>query len=247
MEITLSRLLEGKATIIKGKEFLATKDYVKPFIDEMSKYTDKFIVNVLEPTQTIISDSEDFTFNRVWIQAIMPDSCNVEGLNEIYHFVYGLDVRTPVYKVFRSYGPCVFNSNWLTVNKLEGEKLPEYSIKTLMEYTNDVGIQVKKMKNTFLDSDKRHDLLGKLMEKSTFYVYQHDGGKVKLSPAMMFKAYENVYLDSSSDYYVKETEECSVWNYFEALTSLVRDDVKKDIVTYAEKCHLCYNLLSNLI
>ena len=42
MEITLSRLLEGKPTIIKGKEYLATKEYVSPFIDEMSKYTDKF-------------------------------------------------------------------------------------------------------------------------------------------------------------------------------------------------------------
>jgi hypothetical protein len=33
-----------------------------------------------------------------------------EGLNEIYHFVYALDTRVPVYKIFRSYGPCVFNT-----------------------------------------------------------------------------------------------------------------------------------------
>ena len=33
-----------------------------------------------------------------------------EGLNEIYHFVYGLDMRTPVYKYFRTYGPCAFNT-----------------------------------------------------------------------------------------------------------------------------------------
>lgn len=109
MEITLSKLLEGKPTIIKGKEFFATKDYVQQFIDEMSKYTDKFIINVQEPSQVILTNNtNDTTYNRVWIQAIMPNS--IEGLNEIYHFVYGLDMRTPVYKIFRSYGPCVFNT-----------------------------------------------------------------------------------------------------------------------------------------
>lgn len=66
MEITLSRLLEGKATIIKGKEYLATSEYVQPFIDEMLKYTDKFIVRVQEPSQLLInSENNDTTFNRV--------------------------------------------------------------------------------------------------------------------------------------------------------------------------------------
>ena len=79
------------------------------FFDEMSKYTDKFIINVQEPSQVILTNNtNDTTYNRVWIQAIMPSS--MEGLNEIYHFVYGLDMRTPVYKIFRSYGPCVFNT-----------------------------------------------------------------------------------------------------------------------------------------
>lgn len=66
MEITLTRLLEGKPTIIKGKEYLATKEYVNPFIEEMSKYTDKFIVHVQEPDQLLINnENNDTTFNRV--------------------------------------------------------------------------------------------------------------------------------------------------------------------------------------
>ena len=36
MEITINQLLEGKPTIIKGKEFKATKDYVNPFLDKIS-------------------------------------------------------------------------------------------------------------------------------------------------------------------------------------------------------------------
>lgn len=247
MEITLQRLLEGKPTIIKGQEYKATKEYVEPFINEMSKYTDKFIINVIEPSQIILSSNDmDTTYNRVWIQAIMPDSHDICGLHEIYHFVYGFDVRTPVYKVFRSYGPCVFNTEWLTVNKLEAE-LPSYSIKTLMEYTNDIESKVNKMKSTFLDSNDRHRLLGELIEKSMLYTYQHVGGKVKLSPATVIKAFENVYMDSSSDFYIKETEECSVWNYYSAFIDLIKDDTKKDLMSFFEKNFLVGLLFNKLI
>jgi hypothetical protein len=66
MEITLQKLLEGKATIIKGKEYLSTKEYVQNFVDEMSKFTSKFIVNVQEPSQVILTDnSTDTTYNKV--------------------------------------------------------------------------------------------------------------------------------------------------------------------------------------
>jgi hypothetical protein len=66
MEITLQKLLEGKATIIKGKEYLSTKEYVQKFVDEMSKFTNKFIVNVQEPSQVILTDnSTDTTYNKV--------------------------------------------------------------------------------------------------------------------------------------------------------------------------------------
>lgn len=244
MEITLQKLLEGKATIIKGNEFLETKEYVQSFIDQMSKFTDKFIVNVQEPSQVIFTnDSRNTTYNKVWIQAIMPKQ--EEDLNEIYHFVYALDTRTPVYKIFRSYGPCVFNTEWLTINKIEGETAPKYSLDNLMKYTNDVIPIVKKMKSTFLDSDKRHSLLGELIEKSMLYEYNNVGGKTKLSPSLVTKAYESVYMDSSSNFYVGDTEESNVWNYFSAFTDILKDD-KKDI-NFFEKNHLVYLLFKNVI
>ncbi len=66
MEITLNALLEGKPTIIREKEYFATKDYIQPFIDEMSKFTKEFVVNVQLPDQvTISNDSKDVTYNRV--------------------------------------------------------------------------------------------------------------------------------------------------------------------------------------
>ena len=66
MEITLNALLEGKPTIIREKEYFATKDYIQPFIDEMSKFTKEFVVNVQLPDQvTISNDNRDVTYNRV--------------------------------------------------------------------------------------------------------------------------------------------------------------------------------------
>ena len=66
MEITLNALLEGRPTIIREKEYFATKDYIQPFIDEMSKFTKEFVVNVQLPDQvTISNDSKDVTYNRV--------------------------------------------------------------------------------------------------------------------------------------------------------------------------------------
>ena len=79
-----------------------------------------------------------------------------------------------------------------------------------MEYTNDVIPIVKKMKSVFLDSDKRHSFLGELIEKSMLYEYNNIGGKTKLSPSLVIKAYESVYMDSSSNFYVGDTEETSV-------------------------------------
>jgi len=66
MEITLPKLLEGKPTIIKNKEYFATKEYVNPFLDVMSKFTNDFVVKVQTPDQITTTDGEeDLTFNRV--------------------------------------------------------------------------------------------------------------------------------------------------------------------------------------
>lgn len=66
MEITVSKLLEGKSTVIKDNEYLSTKEYVNPFIEIMKKFTTDFSVQVQLPSQLTITDSkEDITYNRV--------------------------------------------------------------------------------------------------------------------------------------------------------------------------------------
>lgn len=66
MEITISKLLEGKSTVIKDNEYLSTKEYINPFIELMKKFTNNFYVQVQLPSQLTITNSEkDITYNRV--------------------------------------------------------------------------------------------------------------------------------------------------------------------------------------
>ena len=76
MEITLDKLLEAKATIIKDREFKAAKEYVQPFIDEINKYAEKLIIQVQQPDQIIITDNKVTTYNKVWIQGLLPNVIN---------------------------------------------------------------------------------------------------------------------------------------------------------------------------
>ena len=244
MEIDKDLLFEGKSTIIKNKNYLSTKEYVEPFFDEMSKFTDDFIIRVQTPSQmTISGEDKDITFNRVWIQALMPEDHSIDNHRECYHLIYGLDVKKPVYKVARGYvnmactNLCIFNPQWLSVQELEPEKSFVYSISNLMKMTSDFESRITKMKNTFLspEVEDRQKLLGSMIEKSLLYEYSNQAGKVKLSPAMVVKAYENVYMNTDSPYYVKDTEECSVFNYYNAFTELIKDATKKDLMTGYEK------------
>jgi len=66
MEITIGKLLEGKSTIIKDKEYLATAEYVTPFISLMSFFTKDFYCKVEVPKQLTMTDKkQDITYNRV--------------------------------------------------------------------------------------------------------------------------------------------------------------------------------------
>ena len=94
-----------------------------------------------------------------------------------------------------------------------------------METTNDMEIRLRKMKDTFLDRDPDsiHKLLGEQIEKVMTLEWSNLGGRTKLSSAMVIDAFKNVYVDSRSPYYVKDTEECSVFNYYNAFTEIIRD------------------------
>lgn len=246
MEITLELLLKGKPTIIKDKTFLPTKDYVGEFIEEMSKFTNKFIVNVALPSQlTMTNNEEDITFNKVWIQAIIP---NTNELKETINLVYVLDIKKPCYKLFRTYTEdgrhIIFNDQWIISGQIKDEDTFKVPIKDLMEKTNDVPITVSKMKKTFISDDKKHMLLGELIEKSILFEKDSVSGKVKLSPNSVIKAFESIYIDATSKLYKKD-QEATIYDLYVALLEQMKDSYRKDIVNVFEKSLLVKQLIES--
>ena len=84
MEITYEQLICGKATKIKEKEYFSTKSYVEPFLERMSAFTDNFIIQGIPANQISLTPSgeinlEDMVFNRMWVQAVMPDDAGFDN------------------------------------------------------------------------------------------------------------------------------------------------------------------------
>jgi len=253
MEITIGKLLEGKSTVIKDNEYLSTKEYVNPFIEIMKKFTTDFSVQVQLPSQLTITDSkEDITYNRVWVQAILKD--NVYGYAETINLVYALDVRKPIYKLFKAYKDrktgnlFAFNSQWINVYELKpstGFNDFEGIIKNLLELTDNSDNIFENLEKSTLSAkpEERQRQLGELIENSMLFEITNKGGKVKIAPQMVLKAYQNVYMDSSSRNYVDAEEECTKLNYLDAFSSLITED-DKDIVNRFEKNLLVYQMFT---
>ena len=241
--------------MIKESQYFPTKDYVSPFIELMKKFTNDFSIQVQLPSQLTITDSkEDITYNRVWVQAIMPQKCDKYGYAETYNLVYALDVRKPVYKLFKAYKDrktsnlFAFNSQWINVYELKpDEKFAEFDnvVKHFMELTDDSELIFDKLEKEKLSSEskKRQQQLGELIENSMIFEITNKGGKIKIAPQMVLKAYQNVYMDSSSRNYVSDQEECTKLNYLDAFSSLITED-DKDIVNRFEKNLLVYNMFT---
>lgn len=251
MEITPELLLKGKPTIIKGNEYLPTADYVKPFFDKMASYTDKFIVKVQTPDQlTITNGNQDTTYNRVWIQAVMPDEMEIENHKTAINLLYALDTRTPVVKIFKNtlnmacLNICVFNPDFLQVTEIQPTtKFNITFIDDVMNKTDETVRILKKMKSTFLSHDKVYDALGQWIDKCLMYGYDNTCQKVKLSENLPIKVYKDVYLDQSSQYYANN-QESTYFNIYNAFTDIITNDGDKDLINKYEKAWLAYRILS---
>ena len=254
MEITISKLFEGKCTSIKDNEYLSTKDYTSPFIEVMKKFTNDFSIQVQLPSQLTITDSkEDITYNRVWVQAVMPSTSY--GYSETINLVYALDIRKPIYKIFKAYKDkktgnlFAFNSQWINVYELKpSEEFVDFEpvVKHLLELTDDSERRFEVLENCKLSSEpkNRQQLLGELIENSMLFEINNKGGKIKIAPQMVLKAFQNVYMDSSSRNYVTDQEECTKLNYLDAFSSLITED-DKDIVNRFEKNLLVYQMFTD--
>ena len=241
MEITLDELLRGKGTIIKNKEYLSTEAYVTPFLERISTFTNDFRVQVKLPDQvTLTKDNdiklEDQTYNRVWIQGILPDELSYPNHKESISLLYALDTRKTVVKIFRSgvnmacLNLCVFDPSFLNIQALEPESAINFKcIKPLMEETSDIAVWLRKLEDTEVPYNEEliNENLGQWIRNTI----------------------DNSYKKEDSPYYVKPGEITNMFNVYNAFTELISNDGTKenkqggDIVNKAEKTLMLRDIL----
>lgn len=253
MKISIDELLKGKGTIIKDREYLPTKSYVEPFLDRMSKFTDDIRVEVRLPDQiTKLDSTEDITYNRVWVQAVMPGEGIFDNHQEVVGFLYGLDVRKPIVKIYRGAlnmtctNLCVFNPSFLNTQELEPNTAIDYRpIKTLMEQTNDVKVWLEKLSDTFFSRDREslERELGRWVHNSMVRSYDGGYGKVKLATSSPVTAFKKLFIDAKSPYYIEEdVDQVDMFTVYNAFTQIITDD-DKDIMNKVEKTLLLKTIL----
>lgn len=257
MEITIDELLKGKATRIKKNEYLKTEAYVTPFLDKMSKFTNDFRVQVKLPDQVTKTkdgeiDMDDITYNRVWIQAVMPEEYAFDNHQEVVGMVYGLDTRKPVVKIYKGglnmacTNLCVFNPSFLNVQELEPEKTINFSsVDTLMSQTNDLKVWLEKLHNEEfkITPDNVNESMGRWINNCWDTAWNKGYGTVKVSDSLVLGASKLLFRDEESPYYVGKDTTTDMFNVYNAFTQMITDD-SRDIMNKFEKTYLIKDILS---
>lgn len=249
MEISANQLLEGKSTILKNKEYFPTKTYVEPFFDKMSKITNDFVVQVKEADQmSVTKDSKDIIYNRVWIQAVLPEE-NIGGHREVYGLVYGIDARKPVAKIYRGalnmacLNLCVFNPSWLSVQELKPDEPINYEVlKELIAKEDNVKLILDKMKSEYMPREDHKIQLGDWVDFTIRHYDDRGFGKVQIASSVPITAYKDLYIDTESKYYVPEGIDPTKFQVYNAFTELITHD-KKDILNVTDKTILLSEML----
>ena len=258
MEIDLNTLLQGKATIIKKKEYLPTEAYVTPFLERMSKYTNDFRIQARLPDQISITKKEDLNledtvFNRVWIQAVLPNEFSFNNHQEVIGMVDGLDTRKPIVKIYRGalnmacLNLCVFNPSFLEVHELEPESPINFrGLQSLMGQVSDIKSWLDRLSETFITYEENviNENLGLWVRNALSTSFDNGYGKVKLSASTAVDAYKLLYEKEDSPYFVKPGEATSMFNVYNAFTELISNTDTRDIMNKAEKTLLLKDILT---
>ena len=254
MDISLEELFKGKATKIKGKEFKETEAYVTPFLERLQKLNATFDVKVQLPDQiTVTKDKDvnfdDITYNRVWIQGILPQEYTVEGHDEVIGMVYGLDTRRPITKFYRGglnracCNLCVFAPSMLEVQ--EFDSIIDYrKLDDIINKTNEIKkfLELLHSKLFRVTEPNINENLGKWVRNCIDLQYNNSMAKVKLATSTAIDAYKLLFCDDESPYYVYNDEETDYFNVYNAFTELISNK-DKDIINKCEKTLLLKSIL----
>lgn len=257
MDIQLEQLLKGKQTRIKDKEYFETEAYVNPFLERMSKITSDFKVKVELPDQVTLTKEgdvnlEDITYNRVWVQAVLPEQYDVDNHQDVIGMVYGLDTRKPIVKFYRGglnracTNLCVFNPDYLDVQELQPESAIDYRpLDSLINKANEIKVFLEKLHGITFPRDNQfiNEQLGMWVRNCLNIPYHNGINNVKLATSTAIDAYKLLFEKDSSEYYVPVTSNTDMFNVYNAFTELISNDKDKDIMNKCEKTLLLKNIL----
>lgn len=253
MELDLNELLRGRATTIKNKEYFPTAAYVEPFLERMQKYTNDFRVQVKTPDQLVLEENNPINvYNRVVVQAVLPDDLVVDNHSQVVGMVYGLDVRKPVVKFYSGAldnvctNLCVFSPDQLSCAGLEPEAAINYKpIENIMKLIEETSQFIKKMKSTQFDCSYKNtsEKLGDWVKQSMVCTYDNGFGKVKVASTTPIDAYKLLFEDTESRYFVKDGI-TDMYNVYGAFTQIFTDSMKRDLLNVCEKTLLVKQILN---
>ena len=224
----------------------------------MSKYTNDFRIQARLPDQISITKKEDLNledtvFNRVWIQAVLPNEFSFNNHQEVIGMVYGLDTRKPIVKIYRGalnmacLNLCVFNPSFLEVHELEPESPINFrGLQSLMEQVSDIKSWLDRLSETFITYEENviNENLGLWVRNALSTSFDNGYGKVKLSASTAVDAYKLLYEKEDSPYFVKPGEATSMFNVYNAFTELISNTDTRDIMNKAEKTLLLKDILT---
>ena len=260
-EITLTELLAGKATRIKNREYFPTAAYVEPFIERASKLTNEFRIQIQLPNQVTYTNegelnTEDITYNRVLIEAILPDEYKFSNdpHRAVLGMVYGIDVRKPVVKFFKGQermsctNLCVFSPQLLSCQDLEPETAVDYKMfDRIIEQTDDTAVWMKKLIESEFDCriQNVNESLGRWIRNCINMSFDNHYGKAKLAVSTPIDAYKSLFEKDDSEYYAGlDSGNISMYQVYNAFTQVLTDGMKKDPFNVFEKTLLLKDILS---
>ena len=251
MDIKLADLLEGKGTIIKDKQYLPTRAYVEPFINRLCSIPGiDFKCRAELPKQvTLNTDSQDLTYNRVWIEGILPDEYTVDNHERVIGMVYGLDTRVPICKFYLSSinSACtnmmVFNPSLLKVQVIEGN-IDYALLDAVISAEDHVHQYIECLNNTsFVNNiEAQEKVLGKWCRNTIIYNYTNGINKASISSSTAVKAYKSIFINDKSDYYNGKSSEISMFDIYNAWTYIISNE-DSDIMNKFEKTYLISKIM----
>lgn len=248
MELTIEELLKGKATKIKEKEFYPTEAYVTPFLERLQKLTTDFRIKAELPKQVTITKKDDInfddvTYNRVWIQAVLPET--VYNHSEVIGMVYGIDTRKPICKFYKGglnmvcTNLCVFNPLDLRVQEFS-DKVDYRSLDYIVDRENELKKFLDSLFGRVFPLNTINENLGKWVKNCINLKYDNGITKASMSTSVPISVYKLLFKDTKSPYYVNnDTDYFKVYNAFTDILS----NKENDIINSVDKTLLLRNIL----